>query len=689
MRAPVVSGMRPPPTMAANAARGGSVSRAPDHPGAIPAPASAALPHSPNAHARSTWQTAGPASPGIEDLSSGQGSARSRYPGAAATVKAAPGGAQNMREVRSQLASSSSQAPLGGITPQSGAASAAATAASASVAVARPVALTGDVNAGGGSGSFAIAHGGAHTEVVRQISMPSVRHDQLQPGQAVHTTVQTAGAVAAAASPAPSPELPQPHGAASPQADGSSGGGATASRAVPTGRPPPQVVTFSARTPAVAGRLGQPYIFSSGKPAEGFPATAGQSPARTRPLTGPPPGPAGAQVTANRSPARVRPLPPQQQASPATQPAAVSSGMPAGYPAPRDNLAPAAVEAALERAAAIPVRRAADLVVIGAREEAADRESATLLNCPWADGIGPAPDDESTEIVPQKPRGQLTPEERIGYNEIQFVEHLGSGEFGQVFRGYHKGKEVAIKQLYWDNTVLPEVIIADLTREIESFRHLAHKRLVGFYGACLEIPNLCLITEYMPGGSLHHLLHHRRLKLPLLHCINMCLQLAEGVMYLHSQNPVVVHRDLKSLNVVLDLKFNIKLCDFGLTESMDRTHITKKNNGGSPRYMAPELFDSKSKITEKVDIWSMGCIFTEIFGGPLPYEGINTLADLTREMLVHRRIPMIPHDIPDNVQGIIRSCYNFDARLRPSAKAAFEQLRDAKKVLRAHGVLEA
>merc|ERR1712066_85157 len=263
--------------------------------------------------------------------------------------------------------------------------------------------------------------------------------------------------------------------------------------------------------------------------------------------------------------------------------------------------------------------------------------------------------------------------------ELQFVEHLGSGEFGQVFRGYFKGMEVAVKQLYWDNTILPDMIIKDLTREIDSFRHLRHKRLVCFVGACLEIPNLCLVTEYMPGGSLHHLLHVRKLRLPLLHCINMCLQLIDGVMYLHSQSPVVVHRDLKSLNVVLDLNLNIKLCDFGLTESMDRAHITKKNNGGSPRYMAPELFDCKSKITEKVDIWSMGCIFTEIFGGPLPYDGINTLADLTREVLVHRRMPVIPQHLHESVQSVIRSCYNFDSRLRPSARQVFDQLKDAKK----------
>jgi len=287
----------------------------------------------------------------------------------------------------------------------------------------------------------------------------------------------------------------------------------------------------------------------------------------------------------------------------------------------------------------------------------------------------------------QQAPGQLAEEEKIAYEDLQFVEHLGSGEFGQVFRGFLHGMEVAIKQLYWDDTVLPETVVQDLTAEIESFRHLRHKRLVRFAGACLEIPNLCIVTEYCPGGSLHHLLHVRKLQLPALHGTNMCLQLADGILYLHSQDPVVVHRDLKSLNVVLDLRLNLKLCDFGLTQRMERTHITRKNNGGSPRYMAPELFDNKSKITEKVDIWSTGCVFSEIFGGPLPYDGINTLADLTHEMLVNKKSPVIPVHIAGPIQDIIRSCYNFDFRLRPSARQVFEQLRDTKKRLRAQGVL--
>ena len=97
--------------------------------------------------------------------------------------------------------------------------------------------------------------------------------------------------------------------------------------------------------------------------------------------------------------------------------------------------------------------------------------------------------------------------------------------------------------------------VGDLKKEIESFRHLDHKRLVKFLGACFQHPHLCFITEYMPNGSLYNFLHVRKVKLPSRHSLNMSMQLADGVDYLHSRNPVVVHRDLKSLNVVLDLRY--------------------------------------------------------------------------------------------------------------------------------------
>merc|ERR1712083_895597 len=117
-------------------------------------------------------------------------------------------------------------------------------------------------------------------------------------------------------------------------------------------------------------------------------------------------------------------------------------------------------------------------------------------------------------------------------------------------------------------------------------------------------------------------------------------QVVEGVEFLHSRVPPFVHRDLKSLNVVMDFALNAKLCDFGLTQSMEKTHISRRDNeGGSPRYMAPELFDSKGKITEKVDIWAIGALVLEVFTGRLPHEECSTLQQVMTKTLVSKEGP--------------------------------------------------
>ncbi|CAJ1405097.1 unnamed protein product [Effrenium voratum] len=203
----------------------------------------------------------------------------------------------------------------------------------------------------------------------------------------------------------------------------------------------------------------------------------------------------------------------------------------------------------------------------------------------------------------------LDKHEIIDFNQLTQKDCLGSGGFGAVYRGYLGAREVAIKKLFCeDGGNISPLQLEELEKEVAALRSLSHPRLVAFIGACLQPPNLCIVTEFMAGGSLHHLLHKARTPLTLSTQSKMALQVCEGVDFLHGHQPPVVHRDLKSLNIVLDRIYNAKICDFGLTQSMEKTHITLKEggNGGSPRYMAPECYDCKGKITEKVDTWALG-----------------------------------------------------------------------------------
>eukprot|EP00913_Durusdinium_trenchii_P003573 g3305.t1 len=111
-------------------------------------------------------------------------------------------------------------------------------------------------------------------------------------------------------------------------------------------------------------------------------------------------------------------------------------------------------------------------------------------------------------------------------------------------------------------------------------------------------------------------------------------QVSEGVSFLHGRAPPFVHRDLKSMNVVMDFDLNAKLCDFGLTQSMEKTHISRRDNeGGSPRYMAPELFDSRGKITEKVDVWALGCLVVEVISSRLPHEECTSIQQVMTRLI--------------------------------------------------------
>merc|ERR1719282_1745012 len=197
-------------------------------------------------------------------------------------------------------------------------------------------------------------------------------------------------------------------------------------------------------------------------------------------------------------------------------------------------------------------------------------------------------------------------------------------------------------------------------------------------GAALQPPSLCIVTEFMPNGSLHSLLHQRKESLVFSQRLDMALQVAEGVAFLHGQSPPFVHRDLKSLNVVLDFALNCKLCDFGLTQSMEKTHISRRQNeGGSPRYMAPELFDSKGKITEKVDIWALGCLILEVFTSRLPHEECQTIQQVMAKTLVNRQLPF--SDVGPELQPLMDLYFEFDPKLRITAPQVLEGLRNLRQ----------
>ncbi|CAJ1330716.1 unnamed protein product [Effrenium voratum] len=260
----------------------------------------------------------------------------------------------------------------------------------------------------------------------------------------------------------------------------------------------------------------------------------------------------------------------------------------------------------------------------------------------------------------------------IGWNELIRPEQLmlgpqlGAGGSAQVFKGSWNGQEVAVKR------ISGLAHLEAMKKEVDALRRLRHPRLVRFIGACVQPPLLLVVTEYMAGGSLHDRLFGCRKALSLSSSQRWLIacQTAEGLAFLHAQR--VVHRDLKSMNILLDSAQNAKICDFGLAHQMcmESTHIARKldGEGGSPRYMAPECYDAKiGKLTEKVDIWAAGCILIELFGGVLPYADCLTMPQLTARILVEKRPPDVPPGTPPQIVALIGRCVMFDPSWRITA----------------------
>lgn len=285
---------------------------------------------------------------------------------------------------------------------------------------------------------------------------------------------------------------------------------------------------------------------------------------------------------------------------------------------------------------------------------------------------GPPRDRRSSWILTGLREG-----EAIRVADLEMGDILGSGGFGTVHRGILKGEEVAIKKLHIEVQVEKE-LIADFIKEFSQLRSMRHPRLIQCLGVAFEPPVICIVTELAARGPLDKLLHSSQAQLDEATRRGLALQIIEGVAFLHSQQPPRVHRDLKSANVVLDADLNAKLCDFGLTESMERTHISRRDGErGSPSYMAPEIWNTRQKLTEKIDVWALGCLVVEVLTNRRPHADCTSLEQVMTKLIVYFGTPYTD-DWADHLNAevpqIVNPCFRHNPAERPTAQGIYDGL---------------
>ncbi|CAG7906362.1 unnamed protein product [Brassica rapa] len=226
---------------------------------------------------------------------------------------------------------------------------------------------------------------------------------------------------------------------------------------------------------------------------------------------------------------------------------------------------------------------------------------------------------------------------------------LGEGGFGCVYKGVlSDGREIAVKQLKIGGSQGER----EFKAEVEIISRVHHRHLVTLVGYCISEQHRLLVYDYVPNNTLHFHLHAPgRPVMTWETRVKVAAGAARGIAYLHEDcHPRIIHRDIKSSNILLDNSFEALVADFGLAkiaQELDlNTHVSTRVMG-TFGYMAPE-YATSGKLSEKADVYSYGVILLELITGRKPVDTSQPLGD---ESLVEWAKPLLSQAIENEEFG--------------------------------------
>ncbi|KAG9408710.1 hypothetical protein AC1031_020555 [Aphanomyces cochlioides] len=290
---------------------------------------------------------------------------------------------------------------------------------------------------------------------------------------------------------------------------------------------------------------------------------------------------------------------------------------------------------------------------------------------------------------------------RIPQNEIQNVSLLVKGGYGVVFHASFGKDEVAMKQLLPSKSKDFDAI-QEFMNEIRLCARLEHPKIVKFIGISWStLHDLAVLSEFMPRGDVSTLLKKDLKKSEshrILHWDSgngtttttkalIAADIADALVYLHSFQPTIIHRDLKSKNVLLSESWEAKLSDFGISR-VTSLEDTMTSNIGTVAWIAPEVL-SGGRYTEKADIYSFGVLLSELDTNEVPYANLmNKSKDAS---FSNARIALMVSEgslkpdftdrIPEELLAVALECLAFNENDRPTAMALSYKIHTIAKNL--------
>ena len=257
----------------------------------------------------------------------------------------------------------------------------------------------------------------------------------------------------------------------------------------------------------------------------------------------------------------------------------------------------------------------------------------------------------------------------VKYSDFQIQNSIGKGGFSEVFSAIYLPfnqlcavKKLKVKDLTGDKFRL-------YYREIDILSRLSHPFLLGFIGFSVQKPYI-VVTEYLGNGSLYDALRWKNDHKPLTGTQKtlIAMGIASGMERLHKLN--IIHRDLKSLNILLDKDYLPKIIDFGLSRYESENDEMMTTNVGTPHWMAPELFMSLP-YNNKVDVYAYGMMLWEILTNSSPFKN-KTAAQIMYDVCEKAKRPALPMRTPNALKTMISKCWAQDPNDRPTFHQIFK-----------------
>lgn len=261
----------------------------------------------------------------------------------------------------------------------------------------------------------------------------------------------------------------------------------------------------------------------------------------------------------------------------------------------------------------------------------------------------------------------------IDHSQITLGKTIGHSSFGKVTEGRLNGTRVAVKTISRESAKNGGEDLDAFRKEAELNCKLRHPNIVLFMGIAIQPTEVCIVTELMARGNVRDLLvgpvHGKAVKLEWALRLQWALDTAQGMAYLHSLNPPMIHRDLKTTNLLVDRGMNVKICDFGLSRFQAEDKIMSAV--GTVQFAAPEVLKNE-KYTERADVFSYGTVLWELYTRKSVFKGMPQIQ--VYKAVIDGHMPGVSQECDQRYSKLMRECWSIDADTRPSFREVIDRL---------------